>query len=83
MHKKNAHNIINNEVDLILPKFPEGRKSKRGLFSTIISGFVGLVYKGISSFLHDRRHKDLYKAKCAMSSKVDIQRNKLIHLVIL
>ena len=24
-----AHHIIKNEVDLILPKFPEGRKSKR------------------------------------------------------
>ena len=35
---KTAHHILKNKVNLILPKFPEGRKSKRGIFSTIISG---------------------------------------------
>ena len=67
-------------MDLILPKFNKGRKSKRGIFSIIISGFVGLAYGGISSFLHNRRHKALHNAVCAMTSKVDIQRNRLIHL---
>ena len=47
-----AHHILKNEVDLILPKFYEGQKSKRGIFSAIISDFIGLVFKGISSFLH-------------------------------
>ena len=77
---KTAHHIIKNEVDLILPKFPEGRKTKRGIFSMIISGFVGLAFEGISSFLHNRRHKALHKAVQAVSSKADIQRNKLMHL---
>ena len=77
---KTAHHILKNKVDLIVTKFPEGRKSKRGIFSTIISGFVGLAFKGISSFLHNRRHKALHKAVSAMSAKVDIQKNKLIHL---
>ena len=75
-----ALHILKNKVDLILPKFPEGRKSKRGIFSTIISGFVGSAFEGILSFLHNRRHKALHKAGHAMSSKVDIQRNKCIHL---
>ena len=60
-------------LDLILPKFPEGRKSKRGIFGTIILGFVGLAFEGISSFLHNRRHKALHKAICTMSAKIDIQ----------
>ena len=30
---KTAHHILKNEVDLILPKFPEGRKSKRGILA--------------------------------------------------
>ena len=77
---KTAYHILKNEVDLILPTFSERRKSKRRIFSTIISGFVGLAFEGISSFLHNRRHKTLHKAVCAMSSKVDIQRNKFIHL---
>ena len=79
-HIKTAHHILKNEVDLILSKFPVGRKSKRGIFSTIISGFVGLAFEGISSLLHNRRHKALHKAVCVMSSKGDIQRNKLMHL---
>ena len=28
-HSKTAHHILKNKVDLILPKFPKGRKSKR------------------------------------------------------
>ena len=54
-HYKTAYHILKNEVDLILPKFPEGRKSKRGMFSAIISGFVGLAFEGILIFLHNRR----------------------------
>ena len=49
---KTAHHILKNEVDLILPKFAEGRKSKKRCFSTIISGFVGLAFEEILSFLH-------------------------------
>ena len=79
-HNKTVHHILKNEVNLILPRFPEGRKSKRGIFSAIISGFIGLAFEGISSFLHNRRHKALHKAVCAMSSKEDIQRSKLMHL---
>ena len=54
---KTAHHILKNEVGLILPRFPEGRKSKRGMFSATISGFVGLTFEGILSFLHNKRHK--------------------------
>ena len=79
-HNKTAYHILKNEVDLILPKFPEGRKGKREILSMIISGFVDLAFEGILSFLHIRRHKALHKAVHAMSFKVDIQRNRLIHL---
>ena len=77
---KTAYHILKNEVDWILPKFSEGRKSKRGISSSINSGFEGLAFVGISSFLHNRRHKVLHKAVHAMTTKVDIQRDKLIHL---
>ena len=46
----------------------------------IISGFIGLSFEGISSFLHNKRHKALHKAVKAMSIQTDIQRNKLMHL---
>ena len=44
---KTAHHILKIEVDLILPKFPKGRKSKRGIFSAIFLGFVGLAFEEI------------------------------------
>ena len=49
-----AHHILKNEADLILPIFYEGQKSKRGIFETLISGFIGLAFEGISSFLHHK-----------------------------
>ena len=42
-------------------------------------GYEGL-YEGISSFLHNRRHKALHKAFKAMDSKISIQHNKLMQL---
>ena len=45
-----------------------------------ISGFIGLAYKGISSFLHNRRHKPVHNLVQAIDSKATIQCNKLMHL---
>ena len=75
-----VQNILTNEISLVLPKFPKGRKEKRGIITSLISGFVGLAYEGIYSFLHNGRHKALHKVVKAMETKVDIQCNRLIHL---
>ena len=45
-----------------------------------MSSFIGLAYKGISSFLQNKRNKALNKAITAMDSKADIEYNKLMHL---
>ena len=45
-----AHQILKNEVDLILPKFYTECRNERGIFGAIISGFIGLAFEGISSF---------------------------------
>ena len=81
----NAHNttvqkILKNEVDLILPKFYTKHRKKRGIFGAIISGFIGLAFESISSFLHNKRHKALQKAVKTLSISMDAQRNKLMHL---
>ena len=47
-----AHHILKNEVDLILPKFYMEQRNKKEIFGTIISGFIGLAFEEISSFLH-------------------------------
>ena len=79
-HNLTAHKILKNEVDLILPKFQKEKRNKRGIFGTIISGFLGLAFEGISSFLHHKRHSTLQNAVKAMLITMDAQRNKLIHL---
>ena len=71
-----VHHILKNEIDLILPQFPTNRKEKRSIFILIITGFIELVNEGISSLLHNRRHK----AVKAMKTKTNIQCNKLMHL---
>ena len=47
-----AHNILENEINLILPQAP--KKLKHGIITTLVSSFVGLAYEGISSFLHHK-----------------------------
>ena len=79
-HNLTAQKTLKNEVDLILPKFQTQRRDKRTIFRAIISGFLGLAFEGISSFLHHKRHRALQKAVKMMSIMMDAQRNKLMHL---
>ena len=79
-HNLTAHKILENEVNLILPKFHKECRNKRGIFGAIISEFLGLAFEGISSFLHHKRYKVLQKAVKAMSISTEAQRNKLMHL---
>ena len=73
-----AHHIMKNEIDLILLQLPA--KQKHCIITTLVSGFIGLAYEGISSFLHNRRHKALHKAVKTMNGKTTIQHNKPMHL---
>ena len=47
---------------------------------SLITGFIGLAYEGISSFLHYKRQKALHKVVHVMENKVDIQCTKIFHL---
>ena len=58
----------------------ENKKYILDMITALVSGFIGLAYEGISSFLHNRRHKALHKAVKAMDNKTTIQYNKLVHL---
>ena len=73
-----AHNTLENEINLILPQY--SRKQKHGIITTLVSSFIGLVYEGISSFLHHKRNKALHMAVKAMDNKANIQHNKLMQL---
>ena len=78
-YNQTAADILTNELALIIPTFPTQDRQKRGIITSLITGFIGLVYKGISSFLHHKRQKALHKAVNAMDNKVDLQRNKIFY----
>ena len=48
LYNKTAHNILQNEIRLLLPQV-SGQKC--GIITTLVSSFIGLAYGGISSFL--------------------------------
>ena len=75
-----AYEIIMNESALILPTFSKQERQKRGIVTSLITGFIGLAYKGISSFLHYKRQKALHKAIHPMEDKEDLQCNKIFHV---
>ena len=63
-----------------MPTFSKKERQKRGILTSIITGFIGLPYEGISSFLHYKRQKALHRVVHAMENKVDIQPNKIYYL---
>ena len=68
---------MENEISPLLPRIS---RQKCGIVTTLVSGFIGLAYEEISSFLQ-RKHEDaLQKAVPAMKNEADIQHNKLLKL---
>ena len=68
-----AYDIMTKEISLILSTFLKDKRHKRGIITPLITGFIGLAYKGIYSFLHHKWQKALHKAFVGMEKKVDIQ----------
>ena len=71
------YNILENEIRLLLPHLS---KQKHGIVSTLVLGFIGLAYEGISSFLQRIHEEALQKAMIAMNNEADFQHNKLLKL---
>ena len=74
-----------NDIGKILPKYLKDHRHKKGailasVLGGIASSIIGLAYEGISSFLHHKRHKTLYKAVAVMDKKTKIQHNRIHHL---
>ena len=56
-YNQTAHDILTNEIALILPTFAKTERHIRGILTSLITGFIGLAYGGISSFLHYKKKK--------------------------
>ena len=50
-YNKTAYNILQNEIRPLLPQIS---RQKHGIIITLVSGFIGLAYEGISSFLQQK-----------------------------
>ena len=84
-YNRTAYDTLRNDIGKILPKFLTDCRHKRGailasILGNVASSVIGLAYKGISSFLHHKRHKALHKAVAVMDKKTNIQRNRIHHL---
>ena len=77
-YNKTAHNILEKEINLLLPQIP--RVQEHGIITTPVFHLIGLAYEGISIFLQNKRNKVLHNAINAMDIKADIQCNKLMPL---
>ena len=75
---------MQNEIVLILPIFTIDKRQKRGIIATVLgsiaSGVIALAYEGISSFLHQKRHKALHKAVKVIGKRTNMQCNRVFHL---
>ena len=78
-NNQTTSDILTIEIALILPTFTKNDRQKRGIITSLITGFIGLAYEGISSFLHHKRQKALQKAVHVMENKVDLQCYKIFH----
>ena len=58
-YNQTATDILTNELALILPTFPKQDRQMRGIITSLITGFIGLAYEEIFSFLHHKRQKAL------------------------
>ena len=71
------YNILENEIKPLLPRI---FRQKCGIVTTLVSGFIGLAYEAISSFLQRKCEDALQKTVLPMNNEADIQCNKLLKL---
>ena len=77
-YNRTAHNILENEIKLLLPQVSQ--RQKCGIITTLVSSFISLAYEGISSFLLQKYKNALHKAVNAINNQASIQHNKLMKL---
>ena len=72
-----VHDLLENKIKPLLPNEP---RQKCGVITTLISGFIGLAYEGIYSFLQRKCDSTLRRAVQAMDNEINTNLNKLLKL---
>ena len=68
-YNQTATDTMTYGIALMLPTFNKHERQEREIIPSLITGFIGLAYERISSFLHYRRQKALQKAVHVMKIK--------------
>ena len=76
-YNSTVYDLLETKIKPLLPKRP---RQKCGLVTTLVSGFIGLAYEGISSFLQRKWDNALKRAVSAMDNEINAQCNKLLKL---
>ena len=85
-YEKTVYNILEKDIGMILLKFGNMENNvhskcpKRQIISALISGFIGLAFEGISSYLQHKQQKALQQAMHTMNKRINIVRNRVFHL---
>ena len=80
-YEKTVYNILEKDIGMILPKFGntdnnvQSKCPKRQIISALISGFIGLAFEGISSYLQHKQQKALQQAMHTMNKRMNIEQN--------
>ena len=78
-YENTVYNILEKDIGMILPKFGntenymQSKCPKRQIISALISGFIGLAFEGISSYLQHKRQKALQQAMHTMNKRINIE----------
>ena len=78
-YEKTVYNILEKDIGMILPKFGnienniQPNQLKRQIISALISGFLGLAFEGILSYLQHKQQKALQQAMHTMNKSINIE----------
>ena len=68
-YNDSVYNILENKIKPLLPQIS---RQKCGIVTTLVLGFIGLAYEGISNFIQRKCKNALQKAVLAMNNEADI-----------
>ena len=78
-YEKTVYNILEKGIGMILPKFRnmenniQSKCLKRQIISALVSGFIGLAFEGILSYLQHKQQEALQQAMHTMNKRINIK----------